>query len=145
MKADLHSFHDSFTREIKNDLASFKDDVSGKLNEIATDLKETRSRMGEAEERVADMEEWATNAKEALCHAMHMQESIQAKLTDFLTLFLRSRRNNIHIYGIPEGAEGDNMHDFIESFIQSELALHDTELGIQRCHRALAPKPLQSG
>ena len=83
--------------------------------------------MGEAEERVADMEEWATNAKEALCHAMHMQESIQAKLTD-----LEAR------------SEGDNMQYFIESFIQSELSLRDTELGIQCCHRALGPKPLQS-
>ena len=87
------------------------------------------------------MEEWALGAKEALCHSINIQESIQAKLTD---LEARSRRNNISLYGIPEDAEGDNMQDFIESFIQSKLPLCDTELGIQLCHRALSPKPPQN-
>lgn len=31
--------------------------------------------------------------------------------------------------------------EFIESFIKTELVVSDTELGIQRCHTALCPKP----
>lgn len=36
------------------------------------------------------------------------------------------------------------MKEFIESLIKTELPLQDTGLGIQRCHRALGPKPPQN-
>ncbi|KAJ3599192.1 hypothetical protein NHX12_033155 [Muraenolepis orangiensis] len=90
---------------------------------------------------MADMEEWSTEAEEVICQAKVAQESIQAKLT---VLESRSRRNNMHIYGIPEDAEGDKVQQFIENFIKTKLSLPDTELGIQRCHRALGPKPPQN-
>lgn len=32
----------------------------------------------------------------------------------------------------------------MESFIKAELSLWDIDLGIQRCHRALGPKPPQN-
>ncbi|KAJ3590140.1 hypothetical protein NHX12_008094 [Muraenolepis orangiensis] len=50
--------------------------------------------------------------------------------------------NNMRIYGIPEDAEGDRVQQFIENFIKTELP--DTDLGIQRSHRALGPKPPQN-
>ncbi|KAK1890060.1 LINE-1 retrotransposable element ORF1 protein [Dissostichus eleginoides] len=54
----------------------------------------------------------------------------------------------MRIYGIPEDIEGDSVQQFIENFIENfiktELSLTDTELGIQRCHRALGPKPPQN-
>ena len=37
------------------------------------------------------------------------------KLTD---LEACSRRNNVRIYGIPEGTEGNNIQQFIENFIK---------------------------
>lgn len=141
MKTELNNFHDTFSRDMKNDLANFRADVNRKLNEIAIDLKETVGRVEEAEQRVADMEDWSSEAKEVLCQALHTQESIQAKLTD---LGARSRRNNIRLYGIPEDAEGDNIQEFVESFIKTELSLPDTDVGIQRCHRALGLKPPQN-
>lgn len=45
------------------------------------------------------------------------------------------------MYGIPENAEGDNIREFIDHFIKAELSLPETELKIQRCHKALSPKP----
>lgn len=54
----------------------------------------------------------------------------------------RSRRNNIRIYGIPEGAEGTSAVTFIENFIKTELGNDlGCGLGIERTHRAMAPKP----
>ena len=53
----------------------------------------------------------------------------------------RSRRNNLRIFGIPEGEEGNNACEFLEKFIKSELQLPDIDLKIQRCHRSLGPKP----
>ncbi|KAI4800015.1 hypothetical protein KUCAC02_016552 [Chaenocephalus aceratus] len=87
------------------------------------------------------MEDWSAGAKEVICQALAAQESIQAKPTD---LESRARRNNMRIYGIPEDIEGDSVQPFIENFIKTELSLTDTELGVQRCHRALGPKPPQN-
>ena len=66
------------------------------------------------------------------------QESMQIKVAD---LELRSRRNNIRIYGIPEGEEENNPMEFVANFWRSELALGEIDLKIQRCHRALGPRP----
>ena len=53
-----------------------------------------------------------------------------------------SRRNNIHIYSVPEGIEGSSVPDFVEQLLKSELALTaDKSMQIQRTHRALARKP----
>ncbi|XP_032412220.1 uncharacterized protein LOC116715706 [Xiphophorus hellerii] len=87
------------------------------------------------------MEEWTAAAKEVLSQTISNQDQIQAKLTD---LEARSRRNNIRVYGIPEDTEGDNLLEFMDGFIKAELSLQDTDLAIQRCHRALGPKPPQN-
>ncbi|KAK1897326.1 LINE-1 retrotransposable element ORF1 protein [Dissostichus eleginoides] len=126
---------------MKKELGEFREDVNRQLNEIAMDLKTTVCRVEEAEQRVSDMEDWSAGAKDVICQALAAQESIQAKLTD---LESRARRNNMRIYGIPEDIEGDSVQQFIENFIKTELSLTDTELGIQRCHRALGPKPPQN-
>ena len=47
-------------------------------------------------------------------------------------LELRSRRNNIRIYGIPEGEEENNPMEFVANFWRSELALGEIDLKIQR-------------
>ncbi|KAF3837682.1 hypothetical protein F7725_009450 [Dissostichus mawsoni] len=53
----------------------------------------------------------------------------------------RSRRNNMRIYGVPEEKEGNSMPDFVDQLLRTELALPDTNLQIQRAHRAVARKP----
>lgn len=141
VKEELDSFRDNFSKDMKSDLASLREDVNGKLNEIVSDLKETRDRAEEATQRVADMEEWTAAAKEVLSQTLKNQDQMQAKLTDLESCL---RRNNIRIYGIPEDTEGSNLQDFIESFIKTELQLQDTDLYIQRCHRAFGPKPPQN-
>ncbi|KAK1894406.1 Cingulin-like protein 1 [Dissostichus eleginoides] len=141
VKTELNDFRKSFSREMKKELGEFREDVNRQLNEIATDLKATVCRVEEAEQRVSDMEDWSAGAKDVICQALAAQESIQAKLTDLESC---ARRNNMRIYGIPEDIEGASVQQFIENFIKTELSLTDTELGIQRCHRALSPKPPQN-
>lgn len=140
VKEQLSCFRENLTSDMKRDLASFKEDVNKKLNEIKADIKETRDRTEEALQRVSEVEEWTGVAKEVLSESLTKQDQIQAKLLD---LEARSRRNNIRLYGIPEDAEGNNLQEFIETFIKAELELQDTDLNIQRCHRALGPKPPQ--
>lgn len=141
VKEELSCLRDNLSGDMKRDLASLREDVNGKLNEIMADMKETRDRAEEAVQRVADMEEWTAAAKEVLSQTLSNQDKIQAKLTD---LEARSRRNNVRVYGIPEDAEGSNLQEFIERFIETELSIQDVNLGIQRCHRVLGPKPPQN-
>lgn len=138
VNTELNNFQETFSRDWKADLASLSTDINLKLNEIAEDLKDTVNRVEEAEHRVADLEEWSAEARDVLSQTLDIQQKMQIKLTD---LEARSRRNNMRLYGIPEEAEYDNVQEVVENLIKTELSLPDTELGIQRCHRALGPKP----
>lgn len=63
---------------------------------------------------------------------------MQEKITD---LESRSRRNNIRVFGIPEGTEGSSAAKYLEQLLSTELQLPEgTILQIQRAHRALAQK-----
>lgn len=85
------------------------------------------------------MEEGVTAAEDVLLQAIQAQENVQKNLTD---LKARSCRNNICVYLMPEDTELNNLKGVLETFIKSEFSLIDTEL--ERCHRALGPKPPQN-
>lgn len=125
---------------LKGELADFRGEINQKLSAIFADLKAIRDRAEEMEQRVAAMEEWSAESREVLSYTLELQESIQAHLTD---LEAQSRRNNIRIHSIPEEAERGDMQEFLEKFIKTHLALSDTSLDIQRCHRSLGAKPPQ--
>uniref|UniRef100_A0A9J8DG03 L1 transposable element RRM domain-containing protein n=1 Tax=Cyprinus carpio carpio TaxID=630221 RepID=A0A9J8DG03_CYPCA len=96
-------------------------------------------RMDEAEARVSQVEGWAEEATEALCTCLEQQRKLQIKVLD---LESRSRRNNMRVFGVPEGQEGDSVMQFIEKLLRSQLQLpEDFNFKIQRAHRALASKP----
>lgn len=128
------------TGQLKKELSDFRGEMSNRLGVIETDMKEMTQRMDKTEHRVTEMEEFSADAREVLSHTLDLQEHLQKRLAD---LEARSRRNNIRIHGIEEGAEKDDMLGFVECFIKTELALPDNPLGIQRCHRSLAAKPPQ--
>ncbi len=69
--------------------------------------------MGEIEGWVANIEEWTPDITEALTQSLQTQESLQMKLTD---LEAHTRWNNLCVYGIPEGSEGNNIQQFIDDF-----------------------------
>ncbi|KAL1277104.1 hypothetical protein QQF64_023777 [Cirrhinus molitorella] len=117
-----------------------REEINQKFKDFSSDLQATTVRVSEVEQHTADIEEWNGAASDALLDMVEKQRELQEKFTD---LEACSRRNNFRIYGIPEGSEGSNLPEFVTSFIKLELGLPltDTEIGIQRCHRALALKP----
>ncbi len=116
MKPELNNFWDRIRHNLKRELVDTRQEIYQKLNEITADLKTTTDRMSEAEAQIADVEEWSVDFREALSQSVQAQESLQMKLTD---LEARSRRNNVRIYGIAEGAEKNNIQQFIENFIKN--------------------------
>ncbi|KAK7895269.1 hypothetical protein WMY93_020594 [Mugilogobius chulae] len=143
--AELKKVQDDLKKDFNDRMDALKTEVSGyreemgrRMDGFAADMKEVTERVSEAEQRVADMEEFNVDVKDALGQALQLQLELQTRITD---LEARSRRNNIRIHGIAEGAEGTNVQVFVEDFLKSELPLASAALAIQRCHRSLGPKP----
>lgn len=140
VRSDMKKEYSETIGVLKKELTDFREEVNEKLSTISCDLQEITKRVEETEQRVADVEEQGAEIGELLSRTLEIQQSIQTQLTD---LEARSRRNNIRIHGIPEGSEGDDIQDFVEKFIKSELSPPDDRLGIQRCHRFLGSRPPQ--
>lgn len=140
LKSEMSEFQHSFRSDIKKELNEFKEEYNRKLRKATGELQATIARVGEAEQCISDIEDWDTAAKEALAQALENQGALQVKLT---ALEVRSRWNNLRIYGIPGELEGSNLTEFVTKLIKSEVGLPaaDMDIGIQRCHRAFTPKP----
>lgn len=135
LKTDLKRDNESLRRE----LITLGQEIHSKLDGLATDVQSLNERVGEAETRVEAMETWATEATGVLVSCLERHKSLQLKLTD---LESRSRRNNLRIFGVPEGEEDNSVPQFVDKFIKSELSIPVGEdLKIQRAHRSLAQKP----
>ena len=134
VKSELHSFWSTLREDIKKEFTELRGEINQALGDVRADLKNTTARVEEAEQRVADLEERSLDLEDSLRHLEQKQEFMQTKVTD---LEARSRRNNICIYGIPEGEEENTMMD---KFLKSELAVSgELNLKIQPCHRPLGP------
>lgn len=83
------------------------------------------------------MECWSSETDGLLQDFIQEHKKMMEKLTDLESW---SRRNNLHIFGVPEDAEKGSVTQFVEELIQKELDIN-TDYQIQRVHRALAPKP----
>lgn len=131
-------FGETLRSDVKKDLETFKHDMNQQLAKVATKQLQT-GKIKEAESRIEKLERWAQEANEALFIFLKEQKALQDKLTD---LEYRSRRNNVRIYGVPEGEEGE-WAEFVEDLLRRELQLPaDLKLQIQRAHRSLAQKPV---
>lgn len=139
LKKDLSDFRTCFREDIKKQMDEFASEVSRKIQDVTGQIEGAVKRVGQIEESMLDMERWDIGVKDTLTQLLTKQRALQEKVTD---LEGRSRRNNIRIYGIPEEAEGTSAVTFIENFIKTELGSKlGRGLGIERAHRAMAPKP----
>lgn len=135
LKTDLKGDNESLRRELN----TLGQEINSKLDGLATDVQSLNDRVGEVEARVETVEIWAAEASEALASCLEQRRSMQLKLTD---LESRSRRNNLRIFGVAEGEEGNSVPQFIDKFLRSKLPIPMGEdLKIQRAHRSLAQKP----
>lgn len=126
---------------ILQELREFRRENSDTLREIRGDIMATNNRIDEAETRIFETEERVQGLEEAMGELLKLQAKLEDKLTDQEG---RARRDNIRIHGIEEGSENGSasMMVFVENLFKEKLELpRDAELGIERAHRALGPKP----
>lgn len=124
---------------LKTELKSELGEINVKLDNMATGLQSLSERVETAESRIAGVESSAQDIADILADFQRQQSSLQRQVSD---LESRSRRNNIRIFGVAEGEEGNSVLKFMEDFLKETLPLpDDLDLGIQRAHRTLGPKP----
>lgn len=138
---------------------SLKGDIFGKIDDLSTSLRSEISAVRQElkssieplqravdahEETVRELERSATDHSTRI----NQLEATVSKLTKDVThlenkcedLEGRSRRNNIHVVGVPEGAEGPRATDFIAQLLQDALGLTDKPL-LDRAHRTPRERP----
>ena len=126
---------------ILRELRGFRQDNKKQMQELKGEIAKTNARVDQAESRIVGNEERLQNVEEILAEMLTIQETLQAKLTD---LEGRSRRENMRIYGVTEGKEGEarSLVPFVAKMLRESLNIPaETPLQIQRAHRALAPVP----
>uniref|UniRef100_A0A3Q2ZQ98 L1 transposable element RRM domain-containing protein n=1 Tax=Kryptolebias marmoratus TaxID=37003 RepID=A0A3Q2ZQ98_KRYMA len=93
-------------------------EINGKLDSIATDVQGLAEQVDE------------------------QQRKTQFKVLD---LESRSRRNNVRVFGVPEGQEGNSTTQYIETLLRSQLQIpEDLDLKIQPAHRTESKPPPDS-
>lgn len=110
-KTALYNLKEEIKEDMKKELQEIKQEIYQKLSENTARIQVLETRLNEAETRINDIESANTVMKEALAKSLERQRAMQEKMTD---LEGRSRRNNMRIYGVPEGAEGNSVSDFVE-------------------------------
>ena len=127
------------------ELRGFRQESKEQLITIKEEIKKANARINEVEERLEKTEERTQNTEEVVVELLKLHVRLEDKLTD---LESRSRRENVRIYGVPEGAEkdADSMITFVETLLREGLGLDDNgaDLQIERAHRALGPQPPES-
>lgn len=78
------------------------------------------------------------NVEATMQKIIKMQSHLESKQIDQEG---RSRRDNIRICNVAEDAERNPMTDYVEQLLRDTLDFPpETELHVERAHRALAPK-----
>lgn len=126
---------------ILKELREFRRDNGQQLKAIRDEINKTNTRVAETEERIEAAETRIQTSEEAVTELLKFQIHLDAKLTD---LEGRSRRDNIRIHGVKEGAEenASSMVSFVERLLRENLELPASfELRVERAHRAIMPQP----
>uniref|UniRef100_A0A669BXB9 Uncharacterized protein n=1 Tax=Oreochromis niloticus TaxID=8128 RepID=A0A669BXB9_ORENI len=105
-------------REVTNSISEVIDQklstLSGTLEKISSSLENISKRVTEAEQRISDVEDGVTDLAGRLAEA---EEKIKIMAKSLDDLENRSRRDNIRIINLKEGAEGDSPIQFFEAWL----------------------------
>lgn len=126
---------------ILREIRDFRQDSKKQFEDIIGEITKTNSRLDEAEVRIMENEERLQHAEEALAEILTLWEQLQSKLADKEG---RAQRENVRIYGVPEGVEDGPraMISVMDKLLKENLGVPDLkDLQIERAHRALVPQP----
>lgn len=133
--------NDANLEAILSELRQSRRENSENFKALKEDMANVKACITEVETRVGEVEDRTGLVEEAMAELAKLCHKLEAKQTD---LEGRTRRENIRIYGVPEGEEegSRSVSKFVESLLKDALdALKHIDLNIERAHRSLGPKP----
>lgn len=122
---------------VLEELRDFRKD----FQDFKSELTIVNQKITEAETRIENVEDRVQNVEQVLTKMLKVVSEQENKILDQES---RSRRMNLRVYNVREGAEnGSSMVDFVEKLLRDCLDITvTTSLGVERAHRALGPKPV---
>ncbi len=115
-------------RELRADIQATNNSVKelrAELEALASGAKQTRDRIDSVQAAAREDRRTVTDLRNQL-------ERLTEKMTDMED---RSRRNNVRLVGLPEGAEGSNAAGFLRVNLSKWIpSLRDRDIEIERAH-----------
>ncbi|RVE70636.1 hypothetical protein OJAV_G00066540 [Oryzias javanicus] len=127
--------------EILSIVTSMKADFSTRLNKLLTAVEDIKKELSDCAERVTVAEVRISNTEDDISALRAKVSAMEAKgkalEEKVLDLESRSRRNNLRLVNLPEGAEGQDPCLFLEKWLPEALGTEklQTPLIIERAHR----------
>ncbi|XP_072907506.1 uncharacterized protein [Hemitrygon akajei] len=127
--------------KILKEIMEVQKEIKQQLRDIKSELASVNQKIAVAETRIEKVEDCIQNVEQILSKTIKILHHQEGKLLD---LEGRSRRKNIRIYNVPEGAKGSSMTEFVGKLLRDALDIPSAmKLEVERAHRALFPKPTQ--
>ncbi|KAL1264706.1 hypothetical protein QQF64_026429 [Cirrhinus molitorella] len=123
---------------IRGELSAFKNEASAAISEIKVTMDDHATKLTSLESYASTSSDTMIKMEQDLGKLKRSVEQLTEKCTD---LESRSRRQNIRILNIKEGAEsGMKPRDFVSQLLTEALSLEKPPL-VDRAHRALRARP----
>lgn len=144
LKEDIAGIIKKELQEVLGDaLSSIKAEVQAVKTQLANDYATTEAKLVKLTATVGDVEEALTGCSDDIAGMKTTMEQLTAKVNMLEDkcedLESRSRRNNIRIIGVEEGA-GSCSPTVVAALLREALGLEKEPL-VDRSHRSLQPKP----
>lgn len=120
--------------DMKTEFSTKFDGILSAIESVRKDITDCAERVTEAETRISTTEDNVAALQTKVRVLENKNKDMEEKL---LNLETRSRRSNLRLVNLPEGAEGDDACAFLENWLPDalELPMGCTKLTVERAHR----------
>ncbi len=120
-------------RELRADIQADMQATNNFVKELSVELEALASATKQTRDRVDSVQAAAPEDRRTVTDLRNQLEQITEKMTDIED---RSRRNNVRLVGLPEGAEGSNAAGFLRVNLSKWIpSLKGRNIEIDRVHR----------
>lgn len=137
LKTDLFGKIESVVGSLRTEISSVREELTSTTCAMRATLDSHANRLVEIENTAVFCGDSVRDLHTTVNTLTSEVSSLKAKCEE---LESRSRRNNIRVVGLKEGAEGPQSASWLAKWLQDTLDL-SFEPAIDRAHRALRPKP----
>lgn len=142
---ELEKLRKSVTGELTNSLHTALAPINASLQSItdtvaahANTISEMETALTAHSDGLSTLDNEVSSLKSKLESTMQANEALQLAVEDLIS---RSKRKNLRIIGIPEGAEGSDARLFMSKLLKELTGDTQQDLELERAHRGLTPRP----